>query len=202
MHTHAGDLNQRQERAAQLRSEGILWNAIAERTGYSPTWVRNLATLPAFDRRVQELTNAKIADALNLLKRNAVRAAEVVIELLETPDEPTATSAKVNEVRLNAATDTLNRLGVTIERDTPAQPLNLDIDISVSVIDAAEQAFIAALRAQSAALGDTLYTGEPSDSRDGILPAIPISGGVPPRPRLGSPDSEGPADGHESGGGA
>jgi hypothetical protein len=188
--------------AALLRSEGKSWAEIAQATGLALRSAANLTTFPAFALRVQELTDERVEAARTMLKRKAEHAAAVIIGLLDAPLTPSLPRSKADEVRLNAARDILDRLGVTATRDAPPPAFDLNIDLDVTLIDAAEAAFIATLRAQSAALGESLYAPQSPDTRHRAFPPLPVSGRLLAGPESGADGAQGPADGHEPGGGA
>ena len=184
-----------QKQAALLRSQGWTWEAIAAETKKAPFTCRELVLWPEFNARVQELSDQPIEEALLVLKAHAREAAEQVVKIMRRGE------AKRDEPRLAAAQDILDRMGVTAaagESEQLAPQVTIDLDLTI--IDAAQRAYIGALRAAAAEMGSGIYAGLPSRAGPDPVRALPVPGGLPPGPQSGADCTQGTADGHEPGG--
>jgi predicted transcriptional regulator len=190
------DWNPRRELAAKLRSEGKTWPQIAKETGLSLRTVEKYPDAPAFRARVREHLDACVEQAHDILRRNASRAAETLVDKLDI-SALSMPDAKAHEVELSAAQNILDRLGVKADQQ-PAQPaIEVNVDINLDLLAAAERAYLDTVRAATGQMGMGLLPGDASDAGRAALPAVPVSGRLLAGPEPSALDSQVPPGGDE-----
>jgi hypothetical protein len=176
--------NPKRERAAEMRARGIDWPTISEEVGTSVSQLRKTGMRPEFRQRVREIEAAFRDEAIAILRRNAPKAAQVVVDLsIDGPRAFTIVEAKNAETQLKASVEILNRIGVDLAKETQRPPeLEPGAGIDARAIADAQRAYAQILANRAGVLGSGVLQGTSPDQGADSLRALPVPGGVSVRP--------------------
>lgn len=187
-------LSPQQRLGAELRVEGLTWRAVCARLDVPENTAKKWGMNPQFVALVDELVRASIEDPLLVLAAAGREAAETVVALMRLGE------FKADEVRLAAASDILDRLGVVLPEQQPDdEPDAAPVSVSVDVTIALERAYLDATGRQSVVLVGAVRPSDAPDARHGPVSSLPVpvalSRGSQPQPD----DPESASDGDEPG---